>query len=248
MEYLARTRHGVKLTRTCPTGLNGGIQMDHTWKFDLQLFAEDPNAGGDNGGGTDPDGKGDNAGNDDGNKGDNKTFTQAELDAILSKRLARERKQWEQQVEDAKKKAAMDETERLKAEKAEAEQKAQAAQAAANQRLIKAEAKVQAAALGVKPERIDYAIRLADLSGVEVGDDGEPDAKAVKAAIEAVLRDVPELKGVSGSVGTGSNPGGDGNQGTKNPWKRETFNLTEQARLLRENPALAAQLKAAAGG
>lgn len=34
--------------------------------------------------------------------------------------------------------------------------------------------------------------------------------------------------------------------GEKNPWSKEHFNLTEQGRLLRENPELAAQLKAAA--
>lgn len=32
--------------------------------------------------------------------------------------------------------------------------------------------------------------------------------------------------------------------GTKNPWSKEHFNLTEQGKLLRENPALAAQYKA----
>lgn len=32
----------------------------------------------------------------------------------------------------------------------------------------------------------------------------------------------------------------------KNPWKKETFNLTEQMRILRENPPLAARLKAEA--
>lgn len=34
--------------------------------------------------------------------------------------------------------------------------------------------------------------------------------------------------------------------GGKNPWSKEHFNLTEQGKLLRENPELAAQLKAAA--
>ena len=32
----------------------------------------------------------------------------------------------------------------------------------------------------------------------------------------------------------------------KNPWKKETFNLTEQARIIKENPELAKQLQAAA--
>lgn len=36
-------------------------------------------------------------------------------------------------------------------------------------------------------------------------------------------------------------------QGQANPWKRESYNLTQQARILRESPALAAQMKAEAG-
>jgi DNA-directed RNA polymerase beta subunit len=40
----------------------------------------------------------------------------------------------------------------------------------------------------------------------------------------------------------GFNPGGAGN-GIKNPWSKEHFNLTEQARILRENPSLAMQFK-----
>lgn len=41
--------------------------------------------------------------------------------------------------------------------------------------------------------------------------------------------------------------GGDGGGGTKNPFAKETFNLTEQGRLLRENPAQARELAASAG-
>lgn len=45
-----------------------------------------------------------------------------------------------------------------------------------------------------------------------------------------------------------NNTGSLGNYGRKgkpivNPWSKETFNLTEQARILRENPTLAEQLK-----
>lgn len=40
--------------------------------------------------------------------------------------------------------------------------------------------------------------------------------------------------------------GGGGGTGQTNPWKKETFNLTEQGRLLRENPELAKQLMAQA--
>jgi hypothetical protein len=47
-----------------------------------------------------------------------------------------------------------------------------------------------------------------------------------------------------GSAGAGSSAG---NQPIVNPFKKETFNLTEQARLLKENPELYKQMKAAAG-
>src|SRR5690606_21437629 len=97
--------------------------------------------------------------------------TQEELDRIIQQRLQRERKKWEQQIEEERRKAAMTEAERLKAEKEEAERKAQETQAAAHRRIIQAEAKAQALALGVRPERLEYALRLADLSEVEVGDD-----------------------------------------------------------------------------
>lgn len=38
--------------------------------------------------------------------------------------------------------------------------------------------------------------------------------------------------------------GNGGSKGTNNPWAKETFNLTEQGKILKENPTLAAQLMA----
>src|SRR5690625_1555873 len=128
--------------------------------------SNDPNAGGS--GGNDPEPTGGNDPATDPTPEPGKTFTQEKLDENISKSLARERKQWEQQIEEERKKAAMTEAERLKAEKEEAERKAQDAQTAANQRIINAEAKVLAVSLGVKPERVAYALKLADLSAVEV--------------------------------------------------------------------------------
>src|SRR5690606_24567870 len=171
-----------------------------------------------------------------------KTFTQAELDAIIAKRLARERKAWEQQLEEERRKAAMTEAERLKAEKEEAERRAQEAQQQAAQRLVQAEAKVVAVELGVKPDRIPYVLRLADLSSVDVGDDGVVDAKELRDAIEAVLRDVPELKGSMVPGKSGADFSASGGTVERNPWSKEHFNLTEQGRLMRENPDLAHRL------
>jgi hypothetical protein len=46
--------------------------------------------------------------------------------------------------------------------------------------------------------------------------------------------------------GRSPNNTGGGGPGQTNPWKKETFNLTEQGRLLRDNPELARQLMAQA--
>lgn len=215
-------------------------------RFDLQLFADEggdsPNAGGQDGSGgtTDPDGAGDNAGS---KPTEGKTFTQDELDRLIQQRLQRERKKWEQQLEEERRKAAMTEAERLKAEKEEAERRAQEAQQQAAQRLIQAEAKVVAVEAGVKPDRIPYVLRLADLSSVDVDENGQVDATALRAAIEAVLRDVPELKGATTAPGK-SGADFTGGTGTidRNPWSKEHWNLTEQGRIFRENPELARRL------
>jgi hypothetical protein len=75
----------------------------------------------------------------------------------------------------------------------EAQTKAQQAEARANERILQAEAKAQAAALGVKAERLPYLLKLADLSGVEFGENGEPNGEQIKAALNAVISDFPEL-------------------------------------------------------
>ena len=47
--------------------------------------------------------------------------------------------------------------------------------------------------------------------------------------------------------GANYNPAGGGTPPATNPWKKESFNLTEQGRIYKENPTQARQLAAAAG-
>ncbi len=87
----------------------------------------------------------------------------------------------------------MDETERLKLEKQEAEQR----EAATNRHDPREPRqgrgwRVQAMALGVKPDRIEHVLRLAELAEIEVTD-GVVSAEAVKQVVSAVLVDIPEL-------------------------------------------------------
>ena len=208
--------------------------------FNLQLFAE-----GDEGNG-DP-----NAGGGGGNAGD-KTFSQADLDRVVAERLAREKAKFGD-YEDLKRKAAefdkgqqaqLSEQEKLKAELEAEKAKGSKATEAANQRMMKAELKLQAAAQGVPADRIAAVMKRADTAALNVGDDGE--VAGAEEAIKACLKANPFLlAGVQGGPNLGGNPNG-GKPGEANPWKKETFNLTKQAQILRENPTLAAQLKAAA--
>lgn len=127
-------------------------------------------------------------------RADERTFTQEQIDEIFRKRLRQAKAKWDAEAKAEADKAAMSESERLRVDKAEAEQRATAREEAANQRAIKSEAGLIAAQLGIRPDRIKHAIRLAELAAVQVDDDGEPDTAAIRAALEQVLGDVPELK------------------------------------------------------
>lgn len=66
----------------------------------------------------------------------------------------------------------------------------------------------------------------------------------VALLVETIKRD--EKFGIAFEAdggGSGSRPNTQRNSGRKNPWKKETFNLTEQSSIRAENPALADQLK-----
>ena len=66
--------------------------------------------------------------------------------------------------------------------------------------LLTAKATAAATALGVKPERVKYAIRLSDLGDIDVTQ--EDADKRISAAIKQVVNELPELKG--GTQGTGT--------------------------------------------
>ncbi len=177
-------------------------------RLNLQFFAGDGEGDGE---GQEGQEGGNSEGQGQGQGENNKTFSQEDLDKIIQKRLAKAQKQWQTELEEAKKKEQMTAEERLKAEKTEAENKAKDAVSKANNLVKTAEAKAQALALGVKPEKVTYLLKLADLDSVEVSEGGEVDQNALKGAIETVLKDLPELKGA-----TAGNGGGDFSGGSKN--------------------------------
>ena len=86
----------------------------------------------------------------------------------------------------------------------------------------------------------------ADGQTARVGKDGLTPL-TVAEWIDAQVSDAPHLfESNVGGGAAGDGSGGAGNRSVKNPFRKESWNLTEQLKLQRTDPALAARLKAAA--
>lgn len=92
------------------------------------------------------------------------------------------------------------------AKKASDEREA-AINAKANQRLVAAEAKLQAIEAGVKSDRVAKFLRLIDVTSVTVDDDGNVDTKTLRKLVDDELEATPEFKAEAGRA-PGSAPGG----------------------------------------
>jgi len=65
--------------------------------------------------------------------------------------------------------------------------------------------------------------------------------------VDGLVGDAPHLfEANAGGGAAGSNSGGAGHRSVKNPWHKDTLNITEQMKLQKSDPALAARLRAAA--
>ncbi len=116
---------------------------------------------------------------------------------------------------------------------------------AAKQAVMNLSARSAAVQLGVKPERVDLVLKLADMSGIEVGDDMQVDAGAVSTAVQAVLDAVPELAAISAPPSTPpANPAGNtGTAGETTPDQFTRMGYRERAELKKRNPNLYQKLK-----
>ena len=72
------------------------------------------------------------------------------------------------------------------------------------ERTIQYEVRLQAAQAGVNPKHLDKVTRLIDWAALEYDDDGQP--TNVKALIDALLEDMPELKTPTAPAPTGGQP------------------------------------------
>jgi hypothetical protein len=86
----------------------------------------------------------------------------------------------------------------------------------------------------------------ADGQTVRVGKDGIA-PMTLDEWVDQQVADAPHLfESNAGGGAAGNGSGGAGNRSVKNPFRKETWNLTEQMKLQKSDPQLAARLKAAA--
>jgi hypothetical protein len=151
-----------------------------------------------------------------------RTFTQDELDTIVSERLSREKAKYQdyhalKTFKETAEAANKSEFEKLtdRAEKAEA--KARDAQERYLARTLDAEARAVAATLGF--QKPDKAVKLADLT--KAVNDGEVDADAITAAMSALASEMPELlKPMPARVGATNPTKGSETEGKENDAER----------------------------
>lgn len=137
------------------------------------------------------------------------------LDAERKARQAEERKrkglerqlgETKTRLDEAEGRSKTDQEKAIDQARREAEEKARKEVfAQANERLVRAEVRAQAAGRLADP---DDAVRLLDLSGFSVGDDGEIDSKPIAEAIEELVKAKPYLAADAKPRPTGSGDGG----------------------------------------
>lgn len=185
--------------------------------LNLQMFADEGGAAEE---GTDT-GTGTEDKKDDQSQGEDKKFTQADIDKAIKDRLAREKQKFQKQLDDLKKTADTDGGDSGTEEvKTDVDDKSATLLAQANKRLLEATATTEAVKLGVDPKYVGDVVKLANLSAVEVGEDGDIDASKISKEIDEVLKRLPMLKTTAENAG-GFKVGGDQSNKSKQStsWK-----------------------------
>lgn len=101
----------------------------------------------------------------------------------------------------------------------------------ANVRLIEATATIEATKLSVDPKYVSEVVKLADLSKIEVKEDGTVDAGAVSKALDDVLKRIPVFKVQQDSQQAGGfRVGGEGQQQqqSNNGWSQNQGQQTKR--------------------
>lgn len=125
---------------------------------------------------------------------------------------------------------------------------------AANEQKLKANARIAAIREAAKAAGISAAKGVSEaalerLIDLAVGETDTGDADALKAVLEGFKKDNPAMIAaeVKGGATIKGLPDDNSFAGVKNPWLKDSFNLTKQCAISTKNPELAASMMAEAG-
>ncbi|CAM4185701.1 phage scaffolding protein [Paenibacillus alkaliterrae] len=161
------------------------------------------------------------------------------------KQLETDLKDRDKQLTDLKKSAGDNETLKQQISVLQEDNKKSAGDYEAKIKDMKVAAAIEKALGAANAKFPDLLLSKVDKAKIELLQDDT--VRGLEDQIKTLKESYKELFGedklTGGNPGKGNNPN---HAGTKNPWKKESFNLTEQGRLLRDDPALANELMAAA--
>lgn len=166
--------------------------------------------------------------------------------AETKKQLEKDIQDRDKQLDDLKKAVGSNEDLKQQIEKLQADNKKAAEDWQAKVAQLRLDFAIEKALLEAKARKPKAVKALLDLSKVKLDGDQliglAEQIKELQKTDSYLFVDATP----SGKVGDGTNPPG-ADHTEVNPWKKDTWNLTQQGRILRTDPAKAAQLKLEAG-
>jgi hypothetical protein len=163
--------------------------------------------------------------------------------AEAKKKLEADIQERDKQLEQLKNVAGNSEELKAQIEQLQAENQKAAEEWQAKMAQMQLDFAIEKALAAAKAKNAKAVKALLDMEKVKL--DGEQ-LLGLDDQLKTLKETDPYLFGDSSKVGGGTNPPGAGNPEV-NPWKPETFNLTLQGKILREDPAKATRMKAEAG-
>jgi hypothetical protein len=163
--------------------------------------------------------------------------------AEAKKKLETDIQERDNQLEQLKNAAGNSEELKAQIEQLQAENQKAAEEWQAKMAQMQLDYAIERALTAAKAKNAKAVKALLDLEKVKL--DGEQ-LLGLDDQLKAIQQSDPYLFGDSKKIGDGTNPPGAGDPEV-NPWKKETWNLTMQGKILREDPAKATRMKAEAG-
>ena len=164
-------------------------------------------------------------------------------DAEAKKQLEKDIQDRDKQLEDLKKAAGSNEELKAQIEELQKANREAAEHWQAKVAQMQLDFAIEKALAAAKAKNPKAVKALLDLEKVKL--DGDK-LLGLDDQLKEIQKSDPYLFGESGKVGSGTNPPGAGDP-EANPWKKDTWNLTMQGKILREDPAKATRMKAEAG-